>query len=127
MLARCLNQNEPGYDNYGGRGIKVCNRWLEFANFFADMGERPSRMSLDRINVNGNYEPGNCRWATDREQSNNTRSNVYLDHDGRRMTVSQWAAEVGLNANAIYARLKRGWSAEESLTTAPRKTSRTAG
>jgi len=75
MKQRCLNINNPGYKNYGGRGISVCERWLTFSNFIDDMGERPSKThSIDRVNNNGNYEPTNCRWATPLEQSNNTRA-----------------------------------------------------
>lgn len=73
ILARCTNPNTKGYRNYGGRGIAVCDRWLDFAAFLADMGERPEGKTLDRINPNGGYEPGNCRWATPKEQSANTR------------------------------------------------------
>jgi transcriptional regulator with XRE-family HTH domain len=76
MLQRCTDPKCPQYPNYGGRGIRVCERWMEFVNFYADMGDRPAGMSLEREDVNGNYEPGNCRWATPREQARNTRATV---------------------------------------------------
>lgn len=103
MKNRCLNEKCADYRNYGGRGIKICDRWINsFENFFEDMGERPLRMSLDRINVNGNYEPNNCRWATNEQQCNNTRSNVFISWNGRTQTIMQWAKEL----NISYARVR---------------------
>lgn len=76
MLLRCKNPISKAYKNYGGRGIKICDRWLKFEHFLADMGPRPEGRTLDRVNVNGNYEPNNCRWATRKEQAMNTRANA---------------------------------------------------
>lgn len=82
MVQRCTNPAKPNWPNYGGRGITVCDRWLDFTNFLADMGEKPQGLSIDRIDVDGNYEPGNCRWATDAEQRANKRSRKPLAPEG---------------------------------------------
>ena len=103
MLTRCNNPNFRQYQNYGGRGIKVCERWLEFANFLEDMGERPEGTTLDRIDNDGNYEPGNCRWATQEEQLYNRTSTVTW----QGKTLLEWHKETGMNYYTMYSRLKR--------------------
>jgi hypothetical protein len=109
MKSRCYNPNCAEYPNYGGRGIRVCERWKSsFVNFLADMGERPSKKySIDRKNNDGNYDPNNCKWATRKEQGRNQRSNRYLEIHGRRMILSDWAREFGTNAGSLTAMLKR--------------------
>jgi hypothetical protein len=117
MLARCLSPNHPQYDDYGGRGIAVCERWMAFENFLADMGEPPDGMTLDRLENNKGYEPGNCAWRTRRQQQNNMRSNRVLELDGRSMTASEWARELGWSINTIHSRVKAGWDDRRILTT----------
>ena len=114
---RCLNPNEPAYPRYGGRGIKICERWNDFANFYADMGPRPAGMELDRIDNNGPYSPENCRWATPTQQSNNRRSNRLIDHNGRALTIMQWSRETGIDRRTITYRLGNGWPVALALTT----------
>lgn len=106
MKARCLNKNSKSYEDYGGRGIKVCDRWLDFINFYNDMGERPSGTSLDRIDVNGDYEPSNCRWATPTEQASNMRNNRLIEFDGQARTISGWSRETGIPLSTLRRRLK---------------------
>ena len=121
MKGRCLNEKYSNYPNYGGRGIKVCERWLEsFENFFADMGECPDGMSIDRKDNNDDYKPENCRWSTDQEQMNNRRVTTYLSAFGKTMTLLEWAGEMGVPKYVIRNRIKSGWSAEDALST-PRK------
>lgn len=109
MLSRCRNPKYPSYARYGGRGIKVDVRWHTFTNFLSDMGEKPQGMSLDRIDNNGHYEPGNCRWATPRQQSNNTQTNRFFSHNGLTQTVSEWARQLGLNRSTLYSRIHKGY------------------
>lgn len=118
IKVRCYHKNREEYKSYGGRGITVCKRWLNsFENFYADMGDCPSNShSIDRIDVNGNYEPSNCRWATLKEQCNNKRTNHFLEFNGESKTIQQWCDFFGLADTTVHNRLKRGWSIEDTLT-----------
>jgi hypothetical protein len=114
----------PGYENYGERGIRVCGRWLGktgFANFLADVGPRPSPShSLDRFPDNdGDYEPGNVRWATLEEQHNNRRDTVRLEHRGLSLGLAEWSRRTGIRYITLYKRALRGWPAERILETHP--------
>jgi hypothetical protein len=117
MIFRCHNPKSTEYHRYGSRGIIVCERWREsFENFIADMGERPSKgHSIDRIDNNGNYEPGNCRWATDKEQCNNRRDNRLITCDGKTKTMTAWSELTGIKIGTIWARLKSGWSEQDAV------------
>jgi hypothetical protein len=129
MRTRCENPRTPEYENYGGRGIRVCDRWRygtkavrAYECFLADMGPRPSsEHSLDRINVNGNYEPGNCRWVVRSVQMRNTRVNRTVSVDGRHMTLAEAVERAPVPYNTVLYRLKRGWTLEAALTRAPHK------
>jgi hypothetical protein len=116
MKNRCGNAKTSNFNNYGGRGISVCKEWLVYENFVADMGLCNEGLSIERNDVNGNYEPSNCKWASRDEQANNTRSNVFIKHDGKRMTRTQWEKELGLGKTTIRARMRLGWSIEDALT-----------
>ncbi len=115
MKMRCYNENHKAYKNYGGRGIKVCDRWLKFENFLADMGERPEGKTLERIDGDKNYEPSNCKWSDRFEQNNNTSRNSFLTYLGQTKTKAQWAKEYGVKYNNFLHRLRRGWSIERAL------------
>lgn len=117
MKQRCYNPKNPGYPDYGGRGITVCDRWLRSSrDFLADMGPRPSPThSIDRKDNNGNYEPGNCRWATRMEQQNNRRFNHILTVDGVSKTVTEWARAKGLPRDVVLKRSKRGITLAKQL------------
>jgi hypothetical protein len=117
MMRRCYNPNHDRYRFYGGQGITVAEEWHDFANFLRAMGPKPfPKAVLDRIDSAGPYAPGNCRWTTQRENTNNTRRNVWIEWDGRRQTVSQWAHELGLEPERLHGRLKAGWDIEKALT-----------
>ena len=116
MKTRCSNKNASNYKDYGGRGISYCERWGEFLNFFADMGERPEGTTLDRIDNNGNYEPGNCRWVAQVVQHNNKRSNRLITVDGFTRTAAHWARLLGVSRHVVLERLKLGWPEELAVT-----------
>lgn len=123
MKMRCYNKNEPEYDNYGGRGIKVCDEWLDkekgFANFYDwSMNNGYSdQLTIDRIDNEGNYEPSNCRWTDRKTQQNNTRWNVRIEYNGEIRTLSEWSELTGINKKTIWNRIYRyGWSVERALT-----------
>ena len=107
MHNRCRNENEPSYVDYGGRGISVCERWVKFENFLEDMGKRPDGTTIERVDVNGRYEPANCVWADKRTQANNTRSNHRVTHEGLTKTVAQWARHFNIPAWKLHQRLQR--------------------
>ena len=117
MLGRCNNSNDKKYKDYGGRGISVYRQWFDFSKFLSDMGPCPKEMSIDRIDNDGNYEPGNCRWATQKTQQNNRRTNRLVSYNGDTLTVSQWAIKLKINYGSLLSRLDRGWSIERALTT----------
>jgi hypothetical protein len=117
MKARCTNPNHSSFERYGGAGVLLCERWLSFENFLADMGERPPGTTLDRYpNQNGNYEPGNCRWATDEQQARNKGNNRLLTLDGVTRTTAEWSEVLGLPQATISDRLRRGRSDAEALS-----------
>ena len=116
MRKRCLNPNDKAFMHYGGRGIRICARWSRYENFLADMGEVPDGSSIDRIDVNGNYEPSNCRWANRLEQANNTRTTLLYRFYGKTLTLRQWCGTLGLPYQRVYQRIfKLGWPPSKAL------------
>lgn len=116
MIQRCENENTNEYDNYGGRGIYVCERWRNsFELFESDMGPRPKRASLDRVDNDLPYSPENCRWSDYKTQANNKRNNHILEYNGERLTISQWAIKLGVPSARLRNRLSHGWGIEEVI------------
>lgn len=123
IKGRCLNPKDKRYEYYGGRGIKVCDRWLEtFENFYFDMGDPPTpQHSIDRINVDGDYEPSNCRWATVKEQMNNTRQTPKYTYQNESHTLKEWAEIKNITYSTLQQRIKKmGWTIEKSIETPKR-------
>jgi hypothetical protein len=121
MIARCSNPNSHAWSRYGGRGIRVCERWrASFAAFLDDMGRRPSlEHSIDRIDNDGDYEPSNCRWATRTEQALNRRNNRRIDAAGQSLTAPEWSRLTGIHKDTILGRIERGWDLNRAVTEAP--------
>lgn len=116
MKYRCTNPNSAHWGRYGGRGIRICKAWQDFEKFYADMGDPPSDShTLDRINNDRGYMPSNCRWATRKEQSRNTSSNTWIEHQGKRMTWVEWAEYLDVPYNLLMSRHKRGVPISEIL------------
>lgn len=125
MRRRCYEVTNKSYDDYGARGIRVCDRWQLFENFYEDMGEPPTiRHSLGRIDNNGHYEPKNCRWETGKQQQRNTRSNRFVTWKGKTKTIMEWSEVLGINAPVLYYRISRGWSPRHAFTLIPHKKNR---
>ena len=119
IIDRCHNPDSATYHWYGARGIEMCERWQRSPDaFIEDMGHPPTAQhSIDRINCNGNYEPSNCRWATQEEQNNNTRRSKLINWNGKTQSIRDWAKEYNIGSRALSERLRRGWDMERSLTT----------
>lgn len=115
---RCMNPDYPFFENYGGRGITVCERWKEsFENFFSDMGPRPQGMSIERMENDSGYSPDNCFWASDHTQRRNKRTTRMLTVFGKTMCMADWAKNNGLRSCDIFYRLKKGWTLEDAVST----------
>jgi len=116
MKGRCLNPNHKFYSHYGGRGIGVYRKWLDFSEFLKDVGNKPSRRhSIHRINNNGNYEPGNVKWVLPMEQSRNTRQNVVITYNNISQCATDWANDLGISIQVLRHRYKSNWPLNKVL------------
>lgn len=118
MVNRCSNENNPNYHSYGGRGIKVCDEWLSFPEFYKwalESGYDKS-LTIDRIDNDDGYYPENCRWATVDQQANNKRSNKFITYNGETHTIAEWAKILGVKYKALHSRLSLGWTVERAFT-----------
>jgi hypothetical protein len=122
IIERCYNKNSVNFHNYGEKGIAMCESWREsFENFLIDMGEKPDGFTIDRIDVYGNYEASNCRWANAKTQANNRTNNRKISYDGQTHNLAEWSDITGINETTIQKRIdKYGWSIEEALTRKPK-------
>lgn len=117
MLWRCRTKRGAAWQKYGARGITVCARWHEYETFLADMGERPTGTTLDRINNNGNYEPSNCRWATRLQQAQNTRRTIHVEHAGEQLAVAEACRRAGIRRGLVMRRIELGWEPQRAFDT----------
>ena len=124
MKQRCYNENNTAYERYGGAGITVCKRWHSFDNFYADVGDPPTGMTLDRVNNKKGYSPSNCRWASYTAQARNSTRAVLVSIEGVTRCLTAWCEVTGISYGLFKARRAAGWPLEEALTRAPRKTRR---
>lgn len=118
MIQRCRNPKSKDYKHWGARGTAVCDSWRKFVNFYKDMGDPEPGTSLDRIDNDGDYRKGNCRWATQKEQHRNKRNNRMISFKGKTKAMSAWAEELGINKNSLEWRLNNGWSTKRAFTQA---------
>lgn len=116
MKKRCLYPNDKSFHEYGGSGIKICQRWFKFKNFLEDMGIRPNGKSIDRIDNNLGYFKENCKWSTDKEQALNKKSTKIITFNGQSLSISDWSRKLGMCRDSIGKRLKAGWPIEKALT-----------
>lgn len=122
MVERCNNPHNIGFENYGARGIKVCDEWIKDKMSFFEWAHEngyDDTLTIDRIDVNKGYSPQNCRWATLKEQANNKRNSHWITHNGETHTLAEWSEICGIRSGTLFRRLKAGWSIEKALTTQP--------
>lgn len=124
MRERCLSPKHHNFQNYGGRGITICERWSDFESFLSDMGERLDGLTLDRIDVNGNYEPANCRWATRKQQTRNRRNTVHVEFEGETRILGELCETHHVSYDLVFERLRKGWRIEDALPTPVIRTGR---
>lgn len=119
MKSRCRNPKAISYPNYGGKGISLCEEWNDFAVFreWAMTHGYKDKLTIDRIDINKNYEPNNCRWVDMVTQNNNKSSNFFITYDGRKMSLSMWAKELHISYNMLLKRIRRGWTFEKAINT----------
>ena len=119
MITRCFNKNSPDYARYGGRGITVCDKWLDFDGFYDDMGNRPNNKTIDRIDVNGNYAKENCKWSDNYEQANNRSNTKKYKLGDFYGTIAEISTYFGVSYSLISARIKRGWNIKHAVSLIP--------